>query len=115
MIRIEISINSLGLIEKYIVKGHANYASYGEDIVCSAVSVLAQTTLIALNEVCDIDENEIEYMINEEIGYLGASLSNNISQEKMEKAQIVFKTFEVGVKSIIESYPKYVTLQYREV
>lgn len=115
MIIVNISIDSLGQIHKYTVEGHADYAPYGEDIVCAAVSVLAQTTLIALDEVCDIDEEKINYEIDEKTGYLGVSLSKDLSKDKMEKAQIVFKTFEIGIKSIIESYPKYVILKYREV
>ena len=58
MIVVNISIDRFGFIRKYTVEGHANYGEYGEDIVCSAVSILAQTTLISMVEVCGINEKK---------------------------------------------------------
>lgn len=34
----------------FILQGHADYADKGQDIVCSAISALAQTTIYALVE-----------------------------------------------------------------
>ena len=43
------------------------------------------------------------------------NLPMDLDKNILDKTQIVLKTFEVGVKSIIENYPRYVTLKYREV
>ena len=115
MISISILRNKKGLIHRYIVEGHADYREEGEDIVCAAVSVLAQTTLIALNEVCKIDEKDLDFNIDEDIGYLEVNLPRNLDRDKASRAEIVLRTFEIGIKSIIETYPKYITLKYREV
>jgi|SRR5699024_3955269 len=115
MISINISVNNKALISKYIVEGHANYREYGEDIVCAAVSMLSQTTLLALNEVCKIDEEDLDFTIDDEIGYLEVNLPQNLDKDQAIKAETVLRTFEVGIKSIRETYPKYITLKYREV
>lgn len=115
MIKIEIYKNALGNIFKYLVEGHAGYAESGNDIVCAAVSMLTQTTLIALNEVAEIDEKYIEYKIDEEKGILEVSIPKDLPNEKLNIANTILKTMEVGVKALIDSYPKYITLKYREV
>lgn len=97
------------------VEGHANYAAFGKDIVCAAISVLSQTSLIALVEVCGIHEDQLNYKIDDETGFLEVNLPRNLNIKTIEKSQIVLKTFELGVKSIIESYPDNVTLINREV
>lgn len=115
MILAEIFKNDLGHIVKYTISGHSNYKSHGEDIVCSAVSVLSYTTLNALIEVCGLNENEIIYTIEESSGYLDVILPKVIDKSILDKTEIVLKTLELGIKSVIESYPKYVTLEYGEV
>ncbi len=97
------------------VEGHANYAAFGKDLVCAAISVLAQTSLMALVEVCGIDESKLNYKIDDETGFLEVNLPRNLNIKTVEKSQIVLKTFELGVKSIIESYPDNVTLINGEV
>lgn len=100
---------------RYNISGHANYASHGEDIVCSAVSVLSYTALNALIEICGLNKNEIIYTIDESSGYLDVILPEIIPKLILDKTEIVLKTLELGIKSVIESYPKYVTLEYGEV
>ncbi len=115
MIKIKIFKNDLGHIIRYNITGHANYKPYGEDIVCSAVSILSYTGLNALLELCGLNKNEIIYTIDESSGYLDVVLPKIIPVLSLEKTEIVLKTFEIGINSVIESYPKYVTLEYREV
>lgn len=115
MIRVKIFKDDNNYIKKYTIDGHANYDNYGKDIVCSAISVLAQTTLLSLVEVCGLEEKAIKYSIDNEIGFLDVNLPKNIEISILEKTQIVLNTLIVGVNSVIESYPRYVTLQYREV
>ena len=97
------------------IVGHSDYAQYGKDIVCAAVSVLAQTSLMALVEVCGIEEGRLNYSLDDKLGNMVVSLPDDIDSEKEEKSQIVLKTFELGIKSIIESYPNNVALITREV
>lgn len=39
------------------ITGHADYADYGEDVICAAVSALGVSTLNALEEVVGINTN----------------------------------------------------------
>mgnify|MGYP001285148943 FL=1 len=115
MIKVKIFKDKDGFIEKYNISGHSGYDVKGQDIVCAAVSALAQTILISLVEVCGLKEKEIDYFIEEENGILNVEIPKTIDIDIKRDVQVVLKTLEVGIKSIIESYPEYVTLKYGEV
>lgn len=112
MIKVNIYKDS-NLIRKFTISGHANYKAYGEDIVCAAVSILGFTALRSLVDVCGIDERDISYKVDEKIGYLEVKLPDILDESLLKDTQIVLNTFLVGMKSLIESYPKYITLEYR--
>lgn len=103
------------LVLGFEIKGHANYAEYGNDIVCAAVSVLSQTTLFSFIDVCKLNKDEYYYKLQDD-GYLLVRLNSKyIRNKQFLESQIVLKTFEVGIKSISESYSEHVALEYREV
>lgn len=102
-------------IKKYTIEGHARYDKHGKDIICAAISVLSQTALLSLVEVCGLEEKAIKYSIDEKSGFLDVNLPKDIEISILEKTQIVLNSLVVGISSVIESYPEYVTLEYREV
>ena len=73
--------------------------------MCSAVSVLAQTTLIGLGEVVGLD---VKYRIED--GYLECKLPEVLSDMDRIKAQAILKTMYMGLRNIQESYSKYVDI-----
>ena len=64
MIKVTIYQNSEGEITGVSIQGHAGYADNGSDIVCAAVSVLAQNTVNSIEQFTedrfsvDVDEKE---------------------------------------------------------
>ena len=59
MIKINIKRENKSVYE-IVIKGHANYDTYGNDIVCAAVSTMAITTvngILALEDSLDYEEN----------------------------------------------------------
>ena len=59
---IKVSIIKDNLIKEVKISGHANFADYGKDIVCSAVSSIATTTI---NNIIALDDKAITYSANE--------------------------------------------------
>ncbi len=115
MIKVRIFRDKSNYIKKYTISGHANFDEHGKDIVCAAISVLSQTALISLVKVCGLKEESIDYSINHKTGFLDVNLPRNIDKPILENTQIVLNTMIIGIKSVIESYPKHVTLQDMEV
>lgn len=81
------------------VKGHANYASVGQDIVCAAVSTLIQGLILSINTLTSdrITINDISPG-SVDIQY------GNLSRD----AQLLIDSFFVGAEMVADSYPDYV-------
>lgn len=105
MIKIILYKDKEGLIRKFQVSGHSGFAPEGEDIICSAISALSQTTIGALTELTDL---EIEYNIDEREPFLECQISQSDSSKDDDKktANIILKTFSIGCRQILQSYDK---------
>ena len=111
MININIFRDNNGSVVGYRIEGHANYDEHGRDILCAAISVLSQTTLIALNKVCGIDEKDLCFSVDNDRGYLDVSLSKNLEKESRYKADIVLDTMIVGIEDLSAQYPEYINFE----
>jgi uncharacterized protein YsxB (DUF464 family) len=67
------------------------------DMVCNSVSVLSQSVVIGLDEVLKLNST---YEIGD--GYLKLDLQD-FNQEELEQAQVLLKTFEKSLESVILS------------
>ena len=93
---IEVSVRRDGIT----VKGHANYAVSGSDIVCAGVTALAQTLIKSIK---DLTDDKIEYEISPgrvDIKY------GNLS----EKSKILVDSFFIGICMIADEFPEYVRI-----
>jgi len=98
-----------GHVSGFQLTGHADAGEYGQDIVCSAVSVLSITTVNGLQEVAGVDLTVDSD--DENGGYLSVSVPVLNDAKKSVKADAILDTFENGMKDIAESYSKYITLK----
>lgn len=99
-----------GGVVAFEVSGHANYAKKGSDIVCAAVSVLAQTAVGAMQEIV----GDCEYEIKQD-GYLRCAIPGNIGEQLKEKAQLILETMVIGFYQIEMEYKKFVSIRVKEV
>ena len=110
MITIKIKRNNQKEIVSYYVTGHAQTAPHGEDLVCAAVSVLAQTTILGLYQVL---EQQPEYKIAD--GDLRCKMENSLTETQRREATILLETMLVGLKNIQQQYPKIIAIDDEEV
>ncbi|MDF2839433.1 MAG: hypothetical protein K0Q99_204 [Clostridia bacterium] len=103
MVKIEINRDKAKNITDFKLDGHAGAAKSGEDIVCSAVSVLAQTAVQGLKMVADID---IKYEIRD--GYLSCRLPMELTEKQRLMSTAILETMYVGLKNIEQSYKKHI-------
>jgi hypothetical protein len=94
----------------FSVLGHSDYSSRGSDIVCSAVSALSQTALLALNEVAGITP-----IYTKKDGLLECRVPQDIVQKTLLTCQVIFKTILLGIENIAEQYPDFVEIYNEEV
>lgn len=96
------------------VSGHSGFAAYGEDIVCAAVSALAQTAVLGVTEVVGLD---CQVEIDEDDGLLLCLLPEQLSPRDNGKAQLILEVLCKGLMAIEEEYAKHVSVKevpYRE-
>jgi len=110
MINITINRDREKNIISFSIKGHAYADEPGKDIVCAGISILAQTAVLALHEVGNID---VIYEMDD--GFLQCEIPNNIEANQRERANIILDTMIIGIKGTVEMYPDYIKLQDKEV
>ncbi|MEC9488138.1 MAG: ribosomal-processing cysteine protease Prp [Halanaerobium sp.] len=108
MVKVIIEYNNKGEVAGFCGQGHASYAPHGEDIVCAAISVLLQTTLLGLLEVAGVTAR-----YEKEEGNLTCKL--NPEETGNEKAQTLLQTMKLGLLQIEEDHPEYLVIREEEV
>lgn len=90
------------------IMGHSGYADAGEDIICSAISVLAINTINSIETfVTDI----YSYEEDEALGYMKFSLENT-----NHDTQLLLKSLVLGLSTIQKQYKsKYLKVKFEEV
>ena len=102
MVKVEIAYRGKGLASLR-VKGHANTAPAGKDLVCAAVSAIA---IGALNALEDADSLNIE--IDE--GMVDVEIPGALS----EHDETVFETAIIQLKTIEASYGEAISIKERK-
>ncbi|MCL4424882.1 MAG: ribosomal-processing cysteine protease Prp [Firmicutes bacterium] len=106
MIQVLIKRDQTGQIRGFIVQGHAGYDAHGRDIVCAAVSAVAQTAVLGLREVLHLS---IQLRTRE--GYLSCQLPGRLSPDVVREAQVLLETMLVGIRDIQTGYPGFVEVK----
>lgn len=77
MIKVKI-VQDNSIYKKISILGHAMYDDYGKDIVCSAASSIATTTI---NGILTLDEGSLSYQVTKE----GLKIENISKDEITQK------------------------------
>jgi uncharacterized protein YsxB (DUF464 family) len=88
-------------ITRFDVQGHAGFADLGQDIVCSAVSVLV------INAV-----NSCEVLLSSplEVKQASGRLLARITEPELTEVQLLLRSMVFGIEQIATSYPEHVRL-----
>ena len=100
MIKIKIGHASNNQVNFLEVKGHAGSAPYGKDLVCAAVSALLTGGFNNL-------KNYKDYELKLDEGY--ALFKADVELDAHD--EVVIETIICGLKSIHESYPKFIEIK----
>ncbi len=87
------------------VEGHAGYEDAGRDIVCAAVSVLAENTV---NSVETFTEDHFSCKTDEKSGLLEFIITSDVSKE----SKLLLQSFFLGIRTISEEYNKHVKFKF---
>ena len=98
-----------GEYKEVICKGHAGYADAGNDIVCSAVSMLVINTLNSLEKLTD---TQMEVVSNEDKGRIHCQFTKSPDKS----GTLLLDSMVLGLQNVVEQYDKkYLKLKFKEV
>ncbi len=87
--------------DKINILGHADYSTYGKDIVCSSVSSIMTTTV---NGILRFDKNNISYQEKENDFEITINKHNEITDNLISNMIDLFKQLE-------KDYPKNIEIE----
>ena len=102
-IKYETELVQLGRQFKISIKGHADYAKKGSDIVCAGVSALTIALIHTLDDLQD--EGKVENKMNIDVGITNIECLSKIFTDIIE-VESAFNTVLRGFKHIEKEYPK---------
>lgn len=108
MINVTIYLDSNRKYRGYRLCGHAGFADSGHDIICAAVSVIAQNTA---NSIEMFTHDKFKTILDEDKGLLDVRFTDSICSD----TELLLKSFELGIKSIVEDNEDYIKMKYKEV
>ena len=98
-----------GEYKEVICSGHAGFAQAGEDIVCSAISMLVINTINSLDR---LTRTQIKVHSEEVSGLITFRLLN----EPDEGGKLLLDSMILGLQSVVAEYgKKYLKLKFKEV
>jgi uncharacterized protein YsxB (DUF464 family) len=101
MVNIQVFRSSNRLITSFSVKGHANTAAYGQDIVCAGIAALTQTAVMGL-------ERHLQRKMNLEIE--SGTLVMSLLEPADALTDAVLETMLIGLTEIAKQNPKSVRI-----
>lgn len=100
MIKVTIYRTESDFTRAFKLVGHAGQAEHGEDIVCAAVSGLAQSIIGSLQEIVGI---EPQYSL--EPGRIYCEIEEKaLDDTRRIQADVLMRAVEIGARQIRESY-----------
>jgi len=105
VVRVCVTRDARGQITRLRIRGHSGYAERGADIVCSAVSALAQAAALGVERVAGQPVRVVQ-----ETGRLDIELESPFDAARWEKAQAILETALLGIMKISEQYSAHVTV-----
>ena len=100
MIKIKVSKEG-NKIKNIVITGHANYAEYGKDIVCAAVSA---TVLTTINGIIAIDNSILEVEQEQDKMIINIKKESDISQ-------ILINSMFNCLNELVIEYPKNIKIE----
>ncbi len=104
-------LRSNGRLVGFDCIGHAEFDDPGKDIVCSAVSALTTATANGIIEVAKVQAG----VSVDETNGIHLILAEDTCQEGLDKAELLLKTLQLGLRSIEQAYPKNLKVCIKEV
>ncbi len=97
MVKVSIHQNKDGKVNGFRCIGHAGYAESGQDIVCSAVSILVINTI---NSIEHFTSDTFDYKEDEKKGLIEFKVVSNLS----DRSEVLLSALLLGLQGIEDEF-----------
>ncbi len=90
------------------VEGHSLFDVKGRDIVCAAVSALAQTLVLSLSRAVSIKQD-----VKQEQGFLRSAIEvRGLNEDQVLQLRTLVQAFYIGISEIDKNYPDTIRIKW---
>jgi len=107
MIHVTIHRSKEGFIRSFTMKGHADFAEHGKDIVCAGASAVSFGAVNAIKALANVDMNVEQ---SEEGGFLHVQVPDQVDTDSYEKIQLLLEGMLVSLQTIERGYGKFIRI-----
>jgi len=97
-----------GFIYDMTLDGHTGYGVEGEDIVCAGVSCIAQTAVLGVFSVAQVNA---VFERDEDKGFLHLNIPFDISEKQKELANAILQTAVLGFADMVEGFSDFIQME----
>lgn len=108
MIRVQFERTNNGKIRSFTMKGHADFAQKGQDIVCAGASAVAFGSVNAIMTLTGF-EPDIE---QSESGFLKCVFDLKESDSVSNQVQLLLEAMIVSLQTIENDYSEYIQISF---
>ncbi|WP_129727708.1 MULTISPECIES: ribosomal-processing cysteine protease Prp [Bacillaceae] len=108
MIQVTIHREKTNAIGSFTMKGHANYAPHGQDLVCAGASAVV---FGSINAVEALTGAVATIELGKDGGFLKYELPSDLENNSFEKAQLLLEGMLVSLQTIEMDYGKYIRIK----
>ncbi|MFQ8775116.1 ribosomal-processing cysteine protease Prp [Finegoldia sp. BIOML-A2] len=94
--------------------GHADHGSYGNDVVCSAISVYLINTVNTFTEILKLDSDKLKFHFESGDAFFEINY-DLLNETEMIQVDILMKSLVFALESIRNENIKHLKINYREV
>ncbi|MGE6259559.1 ribosomal-processing cysteine protease Prp [Heyndrickxia sporothermodurans] len=108
MIYVQIKQTTDGKISSFKMKGHAEFAENGQDIVCAGASAVSIGAINAIMELTKVEPT----IKQSKGGFLECTIPKQLSPEIMANVQLLLQGMVISLQTIERDYGKYIKITF---
>jgi len=111
MINVTIDKNQSNDILSFEMKGHADFAEHGKDLVCAAATAVS---FGAVNAIAELTKVIPDVKQGQDGGFLKVSFSEDLVPKTNEQVQLIVQAMIVSLQTIEKDYGQYIKITFKK-
>jgi len=111
MIRVTIEKDQLHQIRSFEMKGHADFAGYGKDLVCAAATAVS---FGAVNAIVELTKVIPDVKQGQDGGFLKVSFPQDLIPKTNEQVQLIVQAMIVSLQTIEQDYKMHLKITFKK-